>query len=418
MTIIGIVSEYYDPEGGSAAVPGFIARALVDRGLSVEVLTGFPNYPSGAIYPGYKQRTYQREVLDGVVVHRVPLYPSHNSNAVQRIGSYASFSITSAIGMHHLRHCDLILVYSTPMTVGLGAAIRHAFRRQPVVTMIQDLWPETMVHSGFPQQGIIWRTAQRLALVLSNAIYRRSNAIAVISPGMINALVARGLPKHKIHLIHNWVPDEIFRKDHISIATEDLRKSSESLLAIYAGNLGEPQSVRTIVDAASILRDRDDIEFVIVGSGVLEKELRQRVADEGLTQVRFLGTRPINEVPALVGQADIQLVSLAPSPIFEMTIPSKLQFSLGFGKAIIAAVSGDPATIAKESGAAFVCSPGSGLKLAEAISHAASRPRAEIELMGQSGKEYFNEHFSEKVGGDSLAKLLRDIISKASAKKR
>jgi glycosyltransferase involved in cell wall biosynthesis len=417
MTRVGIVSEYYDPEGGSAVVPGFIARALLKRGMQVEVLTGFPNYPAGKIYPGYEQKFHVREVMNGIVVHRVPLYPNHSMKASQRIASYASFAASSTFGMHYLRNCDAILVHSTPVTAGIGPAINQVFRGRPLVTMIQDLWPETLLHSGFTKRSKSWKVAQSLAQTVSDAIYRRSDALAVISPGMISALTDRGIPQEKIHLVHNWVPEEILTPDDPLVGAVNLRKSKDRLLVLYAGNLGEPQAVRTIIDAAVLLRNRRDIEFVLVGSGVLEGELKEVAAWESLDQVRFLGARPIGEIAALVEQADIQLVTLAPSPIFEMTIPSKLQFSLGFGKAIVAAFSGDPATIARESGAAIVCSPGSSTELASAISQAAEMPRTQLESMGRSGKSYFNQHFTERVGGDTLADLLLTVIARKKHEK-
>lgn len=418
MTRIGIVSQYYDPEGGSAVVPGFIARALVKRGMQVDVLTGFPNYPMGSIYSGYKQRPYLREVLDGVVVHRVPLYPNHGSQAFKRIASYGSFAVTSTFGMHHLRHCDAILVHSTPVSPGTGPAIRRIFGRRPVVTMIQDLWPETLLHSGFTNQGLPWRVTQLVAKSMSDAIYSRSDAIAVISPGMIDALVKRGIPREKIHLVHNWVPAADFtQQSDIAKPIEESRQE-RCLRVIYAGNLGEPQAVRTILEAAEILKNRRDIEFAFVGSGVLEDELKEKAMRARLGQVSFLGAKSVSEVATLVSQSDVQLVTLAPSAIFEMTIPSKLQFSLSFGKMIVAAVSGDPAAVASDSGAAIVCPPGSSAALAESISRAADLTEEQRQLMGQVGRRYFDQHFTEEVGGDALANLLRMVIDKENGKKR
>jgi glycosyltransferase involved in cell wall biosynthesis len=335
--------------------------------------------------------------------------------ASQRIASYASFAASSTLGMHYLRNCDAILVHSTPVTPGIGPAIRRVFRNRPVVTMIQDLWPETLLHSGFAGNGLPWRITQSLAKSVSDAIYRRSDAIAVISPGMIEALVERGISREKVHLIHNWVPNELLPPAiHNPKPAKD--KEINHVKVIYAGNLGDPQAVRTILDAASILQDRKEIEFVFVGSGVLEQELKDRALKEGLNQVSFLGARPITEIATLVAQSDIQLVTLAPSKIFEITIPSKLQFSLGFGRAIVAAVNGDPAAVAQESGGAIVCPPGNSAELAKAISQAANLTREQRELMGRSGRSYFDQHFTEKVGGDALAGLLQTVIENANRK--
>jgi glycosyltransferase involved in cell wall biosynthesis len=336
--------------------------------------------------------------------------------ASQRIVSYASFAATSTFGMRYLRYCDAILVHSTPVTPGIGPAIRRVFRNRPVVTMVQDLWPETLLHSGFAGDGLPWRITQSLAKSVSDAIYRRSDAIAVISPGMIEALVERGIDREKVHLIHNWVPPELLPQVNHNPKPAKDKGRLIPVKVIYAGNLGDPQAVPTILEAASILRDRKDIEFVFVGSGVLEQELKDRALKEGLNQVRFLGVRPITEVATLVTQSDIQLVTLAPSKIFEITIPSKLQFSLGFGRAIVAAVNGDPAVVARESGAAIVCPPGNSAELAKAISQAANLTQEQREIMGQSGRNYFDQHFTEKVGGDALSSLLQTVIENANRK--
>ena len=416
MTRVGIVSQYYDPEGGSAVVPGFIARALMNRGMQVEVLTGFPNYPAGRIFSGYRQRPYMREVLEGVVVHRVPLYPNHSMKTLPRVASYASFAAASTLGLHHLRHCDAILVHSTPVTAGTGPAIRRVVGNKPVITMIQDLWPETLLHSGFARQSLSWRVTKSLAKSVSEAIYRRSDALAVISPGMVDALVNRGIPRERIHLIHNWVPAKFLTPRDREPVPTDQSPPRGQIRVIYAGNLGEPQAVRTILEAALILKARKDIEFVFVGSGVLEQELKDQAHRQNLSHVSFLGAKTVSEVATLVSQSDVQLVTLAPSKVFEMTIPSKLQFSLGFGKAIVAAVSGDPAAVAMDSGAAIVCVPGSGAELAKAISRAAALSHEERALMGSSGRNYFDENFSEKVGGDALARLLQTVIEQANSK--
>jgi glycosyltransferase involved in cell wall biosynthesis len=408
---VGIVSEYFDPEGGSAVIPGFIARSLVKRGIDIEVLTGFPNYPGGRIYAGYRQAWYRREQQDDVIVHRVPLLPSHSSSAPHRMAAYASFAASATAGLRYLKACDVLLVYSTPVTVGLGPALQRIWRDRPVVTFIQDLWPETLLHSGMAGKGGAWDLLHSMARRTSDAIYRRSDAIAVIAPSMLDALVQRGIPRSRLHLIYNWVPDEVFTASESAGASRNLPNESGPFRVIYAGNLGEPQAVSTIVDAAGHLRARTDIEFVLAGSGVLEEPLRARVERERLTNVRFAGSRPVNEVANLVRDCDAQLVTLAPRSLFDMTIPSKLQFSLGFGRPIIAAVSGDPAKVAAESGAAVVCAQGSGAAIATAVTELAALPEVQRRAMGEAGRLYFERNFSERIGGEALAELLRSTVA-------
>jgi len=90
-----ILSEFFDPEPTLKGL-GF-AKALTALGHEVEVLTGFPNYPGGKIYPGYKTKLIQREVIDGIKIHRVPLYPSHDRSAKNRVLTYASFALSASV---------------------------------------------------------------------------------------------------------------------------------------------------------------------------------------------------------------------------------------------------------------------------------------------------------------------------------
>ena len=89
------VTQWFDPEPG--AIRGLpLARWLMQHGHDVEVLTGFPNYPGGRVYPGYAVRWRDREVMDGVPVLRVALYPSHDLSPARRIANYASFALSAA----------------------------------------------------------------------------------------------------------------------------------------------------------------------------------------------------------------------------------------------------------------------------------------------------------------------------------
>ena len=409
VTRVGLITEYFDPEGGSAAIPGFIAHTLVNRGLEVDVLTGFPNYPFGKTIEGHRQSFHAVEMHGRVRVHRVPLIPSHSDRTVSRALTYTSFAVSSTASLGCLSSCDVVLVYSTPVTVGLGPALRRWSKKVPVVTLIEDLWPETLVHSGLAGQGPLWGLAGGWAGRVSDWIYGSSDAVAVISPGMVEALTARGIAREKIHLTYNWIPNRLLpASSEVSLNSIGVNTPRRF---IYAGNLGEPQQVESILDAARLLRHREDISFTIVGSGVLESKMRERIRREGLSRVNMLGPRPVEDVPDLVGSCDVQLVTLASDPLFRMTIPSKVQFSLAFGRPIVASLVGDPARVLEASGAALLCRPGDAQSLAGSIARAADLPASELQVMGRAGLEYFRTHFSEEVAGAIMTNLLEAVIA-------
>ena len=137
-----LITQWFDPEPTPKGLA--FARELARQGFSVEVLTGFPNYPTGRLYPGYRMRWRERRLMDGVVVHRVPLYPSHDQSALRRAFNYLSFAFSVLIhGLAAAGRADVIYVYHPPLTVAAAGTLLAVLRRRPVVCDIQDLWPDT-----------------------------------------------------------------------------------------------------------------------------------------------------------------------------------------------------------------------------------------------------------------------------------
>ena len=142
-----LLTQWFDPEPTFKGL--LFAKTLRDKGYDVEVLTGFPNYPGGKVYKGYKISLYQKEIIDGIIIHRVPLYPSHDGSALKRIFNYVSFSLSSIlIGLIKTRNIDVIYSYHPPLTTALSAVILGFFKRIPFVVDIQDLWPDTLIATG------------------------------------------------------------------------------------------------------------------------------------------------------------------------------------------------------------------------------------------------------------------------------
>lgn len=402
-----MMSQWYDPERGSAMTAGAIARALRERGNDVQVVTGFPNYPDGVLYPGYKKRVYQREDLEGVTVHRSPLYMSHDTNAKRRAANYLSFAASaSAVGVTRLGQVDVALVHSTPATVAMPAMARRLLLRTPYVVHIQDLWPETVTASGFLAEGRhnrVERTLHRFC----DSVYRHAAAIAVTSPGMVERIAARGVSPHKISFVPNWAEERHFHPAVPSEATIEAVGPRYPFTVMYAGAMGDVQALETVIDAAEILKDRRDIGFLLVGGGGAETSLRERVAHAGLDNVRFVGHQLVERMAEVLALGDVQVVSLRERPIFRTTLPSKIQATLAAGRPIVCAVAGDAGDVVRAAGAGLVVQPESPREMAEAIVQIATMPASERDMMGRNGLRYYKDALSEERGATALEELLR-----------
>src|SRR5262249_30987871 len=154
------------------------------------VLTGFPNYPGGTIYPGYCVRLLQRDEIEGIDVIRVPLYPSHSRSSIGRIANYLSFAMAAMIiGGLAVRRPDVIYAYHPPATVALPALLFQTLFRARLVYDIQDLWPDTISATGMMSSGLCLRLLGRLCRL----VYSRADHLTVLSPGFRQALIDRGV---------------------------------------------------------------------------------------------------------------------------------------------------------------------------------------------------------------------------------
>lgn len=403
---VGMISQWYDPERGSAAQAGVIARSLIERGHRVEVVTGHPNYPTGKLYDGYSLRLYQHEVRGPVHVHRALLYPSHDASSIKRSLNYLSFGV-SAIGVafYALRDVDVCLVYASPATTAIPAMVLKLLRRTPYVVHIHDLWPDSVVESGF-LGGWISGLVSRILHTFCDAMYKGASAVAVTSPGMARKIAARGVPQAKIHFVPNWADEDIFRPTPPDPELAAELGVGGGTTVMYAGNLGEYQDLMTVMEAAALLRDRSDIAFVIVGDGVERARLEGFCREQGLANVSFVGTRPFEEMPALLALGDLQLVTLRDLEIFRTTLPSKLVATLASGRPVLGGLSGDAASLVEASGAGEVVHPGRPAEMASAVVRFAGMSEDERRRRGAAGRAYYTEHLNRDTVGGRLSLLL------------
>lgn len=406
-----MVTQWYDPEGSSAALPGVIARALQRRGHDVHVLTGFPNYPTGELLPGYRVRAYQREVMAGVTVHRAPLYASHDSRAWRRAANYLSFAAgAAAVGITRLPSLDAVLVHGTPATAAIPALALRRLRQVPFVYHVQDLWPQTVVNSGFVEGGAphIENALHRYC----DHVYRRASAVAVTAPGMSRHIIDRGVPEQKVVFVPNWADEVAFRPAPKNAMLAARFGITSRFTVMYAGIFGAYQRLDVLLEAAALLRHRPDIGFALVGGGVQEQALRRQAAQESLDSVSFVPSQPFTEMAQVLALGDVQFISLANLPLFEATLPSKIQATMAAGRPILGAVAGDPAAVVRDSGAGRVVSQGSPESLAQAIMELADSPPHVLVDMGARARRHYLEQFSEGVVLERLLGVLHSAAGR------
>ena len=396
------ITHYFQPE------PNFFlglpfAKELARRGHEVEVLTGFPNYPGGKIYNGYRVQLLQRETLEGIPVNRVPLYPSHDNSAVKRIMCYASLAVSaSTIGATVVKQADVAYVSQGPITVGLPACVLKILKGIPFVLHVQDLWPDTLLSTGMFNN----RFGLKMVNTWCNFVYKQAAKIVSITPGIKQKLIERGVPEDKIEVIYNWCDDsQICRAE----PNEELAKSlgmAGHFNIVFAGNMGKLQAMEPVLDAAKLVGDvQPAVQFVFIGSGVDVPCLKQKAADTGLKNVLFLPRRPVSEIGAILSLADVLLVHLKKDPLFEITIPSKTQAYLVAGRPVLIGVPGDATDLIIKANAGLPCESENPASIAEAVLKFHAMPKTQLDAMGQNGKRFYEQELSFSIGTSKFEKI-------------
>ncbi|WBB46648.1 glycosyltransferase family 4 protein [Verrucosispora sp. WMMA2044] len=407
---IGVVSQWYPPEG--VFIPGSLAQGLAGRGHTVRVLTAFPNYPYGRIFPGWKQRWRHRETDGPVAVRRVPTYPSHDTSATRRALSHLSFGASSVLaGSAWLAGVDVTYVYHPPPTAIALAALLRATRRTPVVLHVQDLWPDSVTGSGMASVGRLGRALETGIGELMRTAYRTADVIVTISPVMAEQVVARGADPDRVRVVLNWTDDSLFRPVPVTPEARSVLGHRGRCTVMFAGNLGLLQGLDTAVRAAAAVRERMDL--VLVGSGADEDQIRRLAVESGADNVRFVGRRPANEMAALYAAADFQLICLRDLPELRGATPSKLQAAMACGVPVIASVAGDAAALIQSSGGGLVSRPGDWRALAARFAEAAALPRQRRDEMGRQARQVYQDRMSLRVGVDQF----EDILAKLNTRR-
>lgn len=408
---VGFITQWFPPEHGSAALPGLIARALSVAGCEVDVVTAYPNYPSGVLQSGWSQRWNHTERDASYVVHRTPIYVSHDARAWRRMLNYISFAASASItAVRKIRDVDVVWVHATPALPAAPAMLLRRLFGIPYILHIQDLWPDTVFASGMLPRRVD-AVARPLLEWFCDRSYMHASVIGVITPGMRQLLVSRGVPEEKIMDIANWADESIFHPvdDQDGLRT-DLGIQGK-FVAMYAGAIGEVQGLDTLIDAAGKLAHRDDIQIIVVGDGVARERLERSAEDQELTNVHFVGPRPIGEMSEVIASADVQVVCLKDLPLYRITLPSKVQATLAAGRPLIVSAGGDAGAVVERAGAGISVEPGDAQALSSALMRAADWTATERDAAGKSGRRYYDDNFSELSGVERMVGALRRAAS-------
>lgn len=409
-----IVSQYFFPESFRV---NDVARGLVERGHEVTVLTGQPNYETGSFAEGYSAFRPLRETIDGVSVHRFPLVSRGTGTGIRLAANYASFALSaSALSPFRIRgQFDAIVVYQmSPVTMAAPAFILKWLRGIPIVFWIQDLWPETLRATGKVRSTCVLNWMTRLV----GRMYRASDRVLVESEAFISMVCQAGVPRWRVGYLPEWA-ESFYRPGEPEHDAPEANQLPAGFRIVFAGNIGVAQAIDCIIDAAALLKDYDDIRWVLIGDGRRRQWAEARVKELGLDKVVvFLARRPAEAMPRYFALADLLLVALKRDPVFAMTIPAKLQSYLACGRPIVGALDGEGARVLQDSRSGLACPAEDPEALAEAVLTLYRTSSHERAAMGRAGRAYYEAHFERGLLLTRLENAIAEVARVGPARAR
>lgn len=404
------LSQYFPPEIGATQNRAHeICTNLRDFGHSITVIAEVPNHPSGIIKHDYKNKLYKITQEDGLEVIRVWVKTSPVKNFLNRMLFYLSYMINAILAGILLARQKYDLIYSTspPLFVGGTALVLSRLKKIPFVFEVRDLWPESAVALG----ELTNPRSINLATRLEESCYQNSTKIIVVTNGIQEKLLDRGIPKEKIILIPNGsnVDNFCFKPEARKLLRKQLQLEDQFVL-VYAGIFGLAQGLETIVNAAELLKDIPDIHFLLIGDGPIKSNIQTLISELKLANITLLPSQPYAIIPDYISASDAAIVPLRKVDLFRGALPSKIFDAWACERPLLLCIDGEARLVLESSRGGIYVPPENPQLLSNSILELKQNSESRLQ-MGKNGRNFVEKYYSRKRLAIKLNTELSNLIN-------
>lgn len=395
-----VVCQHFYPENFRI---NDITYELVKKGHDVTVLTGLPNYPEGKVFKGYHFFHNRRQNINGVKIRRCSLVGRHKSTLMMGI-NYAWFAVFGCLkALFMKKDFDIAYVYQiSPISMAWPAIVVSKLKKIPLVIHCLDQWPISVTTGPISKESglykflthiSVWTYKQTSRIIISSKSFKKyfENELNITAN-------EKGLTYYPSYAENTYENVGSVENDTFDI--------------LFAGNIGPAQSVETLVEAANLLKNNNNIVFHIVGDGLSRESCENLVAKYGLNNVKFYGYHPVDEMPKYYALADAFAITMVDNEVVNSTLPAKVQSYMLAGKPIIGAISGEVKEVIKEAKCGYCTDSGNVSELAKIIENVYNQ-KEELDQLGKNGYLYYKENFDKDVCISNLEKIFEEEIERS-----
>jgi glycosyltransferase involved in cell wall biosynthesis len=405
--------QYFATRKGTTGTRSYeFARYLVGKGHRVTMITsGLENRE----FPVPEDKKYTEFEIEGINV--VAIAAAYNDPQVgtglsgfQRMFKFYQFAWLACRVGKRLPAPDVVFATHTPLTIGLAGLALGRYFKVPFVFEARDLWPEALINVGALKNPLVILWLERMA----KKIYAGAKHIVALSPGMKEGIVRAGVPTEKVTVIPNASDLDLFRPDIDGSTQRQRLELKDRFAAIYFGAMGLANGLEYVIEAARILAERgkNNIVFVLIGSGGKRAELKKLASEYELKNVIFSNPAADKEQLAqIVAGCDVCLTIYRATKEHTWS-PNKMFDALAAGKPVLINVPGWLGeTIEKNNCGRCVDAPSPEM-LADALQELAGNPEL-CRQMGKNARELAEREFDRL----KLANIFENMLIEAASKK-
>lgn len=400
-----LVYQYFRPEIGAGIERVFYtAKYLVSRGHNVRVITAVPNYPFGKVYPGYKLKLFQKEVIDEIEVLRTFVYPSRNISTLKRLLNYFSFTLSGFIAGIFQKDYDVIIASSPPLSGGVIGLLIALIKKKPLIFEAQDVWPGAAIELGVLKNKFLIGIAK----FFETQIYNKSRYIIAPTSGTRKLLLMdnKFLNEDKVITVSNSVDLDTFDQQKIDRSIRQKYKLGNKFVVLYLGTIGLQQGMPTLVKCIEKLKTQKKIFFIIVGEGVYKESMKRAKMEKKLDNMLLLPAIKYREVPSYVNSSNIGIALLRKNRYQDAAIATKVfDYFAGFRPAIISG-GAEMREIVERNNAGFWVDGEDSYLLSNKIMEAFKMSQKDLNKIGQNGRILVEKVFNKQVQVRQWDKIL------------
>ncbi len=380
-----------------------MARFLVAQGHKITIIASPVSYLTG-VARGEKILWKNREEPEpGITILRTYTIPALHKSFVHRVFSFFSFMFSSFMVGLGVRGIDLVWGTSPPIFQGVTAWLLARLKRVPFLFEVRDLWPAFAVAVGVLKN----RMLIRLSEWLERFLYRRADRVVVNSPGFIQHVTSRGA--RFVELVPNGADPDMFKPDADGREFLAQNQLDNRFIAMYAGAHGLSNDLGVLLQAASQLIDRPDIQVVFVGDGKEKPALVAQASQLQLKNVSFISSQPKSQMADVLAAANACIAILKPIELYRTTYPNKVFDYMAAGRAVILAIGGVISDVINQENAGVAVPPGDPTELAAAIRRLAD-DKDLTKALGAAGRIAVERRYNRIITSKQFNLLLEDMV--------